>query len=74
MRYTLLYLCIIPTGQYTVSLAVFMYILMMIPAQVVYQRKMNRKWLHLTGFLPHVPLQWFFIELAALERYGECLN
>ncbi|CAH2089854.1 unnamed protein product [Euphydryas editha] len=57
-------------SQYGETMAVLMYLLLYIPAQLLETRELARWTLPLCGLLPHVPMHWFWDEVAALQQYG----
>ncbi|XP_050352900.1 phospholipid-transporting ATPase ABCA3-like isoform X1 [Nymphalis io] len=61
---------IINSTQYTESLAVLSYVLLYIPCPMLENRNLSSWIFPLSGLLPHVPLQWFWNEVAALQQYG----
>ncbi|XP_047536048.1 phospholipid-transporting ATPase ABCA1-like [Vanessa atalanta] len=61
---------IINSTQYTESLAVVSYVLLYLPCLMLQNRDVPTWILPLCGLLPHVPLQWFWNEVAALQQYG----
>ncbi|CAH2089852.1 unnamed protein product [Euphydryas editha] len=63
---------IVNNSQYGETMAVLMYLLLYIPAQLLETRELARWTLPLCGLLPHVPMHWFWDEMAALQQYGKC--
>ncbi|CAH2089850.1 unnamed protein product [Euphydryas editha] len=61
---------IVNNTQYTETLAVLVYIALCIPARLLEGRNLPRWTLPLCGLLPHVPMHWFWDEVAALQQYG----
>ncbi|CAH2089851.1 unnamed protein product [Euphydryas editha] len=61
---------IVNNSQYGETMAVLMYLLLYIPAQLLETRELARWTLPLCGLLPHVPMHWFWDEMAALQQYG----
>ncbi|KPI94545.1 ATP-binding cassette sub-family A member 3 [Papilio xuthus] len=65
---------LVKNNQYAVTLSMFAYTALWIPARVVSGRRPPRALLPLTALLPHQPMQLFWEELAALEKYGHGLT
>ncbi|XP_053614714.1 phospholipid-transporting ATPase ABCA1-like [Plodia interpunctella] len=61
-------------SQHTTGLAIFIYVVSMIPANQLSYRKLPAKLLPLAGLLPGVPATWFFKELSVLEQFGAGLT
>ncbi|XP_045537568.1 ATP-binding cassette sub-family A member 7 [Papilio machaon] len=64
----------VKNNQYAVTLSMFAYTALWIPARVVSGRRPPRALLPLTALLPHQPMQLFWEEIAALEKYGHGLT
>ncbi|CAH2089825.1 unnamed protein product [Euphydryas editha] len=65
---------IVNNTQYTETLAVLAYVLLYLPGHLVQSRELPRWTLPLTGLLPHLPMYWFWDEVAALQQYGVGLS
>ncbi|XP_045452694.1 phospholipid-transporting ATPase ABCA3-like [Melitaea cinxia] len=65
---------IVNNTQYTETLAVLAYVLLYLPGHLVQSRELPRWTLPLCGLLPHVPMHWFWDEVAALQQYGMGLS
>ncbi|XP_046970416.1 phospholipid-transporting ATPase ABCA1-like [Vanessa cardui] len=61
---------IINSTQYTESLAVLSYVLLYMPCTMLEGRDVPTGLLPLVGLLPHMPLEWFWDEVAALQQFG----
>ncbi|CAH0713097.1 unnamed protein product, partial [Brenthis ino] len=55
--------------QYTVTIATFAYIFLDVPARLLGSYTVPRWALPLCGLLPHVPMDWFWKEVTALEQF-----
>ncbi|XP_045452693.1 phospholipid-transporting ATPase ABCA3-like [Melitaea cinxia] len=65
---------IVNNTQYTETLALLVYVVLYIPARLLEGRELPRWTLPLCGLLPHVPMHWFWDEVAALQQYGMDLS
>ncbi|XP_052743810.1 phospholipid-transporting ATPase ABCA1 [Bicyclus anynana] len=61
---------LVKTTQYTVTIAITLYVAFVIPVEVLMEYEISQSYIPLTGLLPHVPMVWFWRELAILEQYG----
>lgn len=59
-------------AQYTVSISVFAYIVLWMPAKLLVNYPPSHAGVLLSGILPHVPISWLWQEVAAFEQYSEC--
>ncbi|XP_060805674.1 ATP-binding cassette sub-family A member 2 [Amyelois transitella] len=60
--------------QHINGLAVFLYIVALLPSNQLSNRKVPAGLIPITGFLPGVPAAWFYTELSVLEQFGTGLT
>ncbi|XP_039759112.1 retinal-specific phospholipid-transporting ATPase ABCA4-like isoform X2 [Pararge aegeria] len=61
---------LVKSTQYTVTIAVTLYLISNIPSMTVANHKVPKWAIPLCGLLPHEPMRWFWSELSILEQYG----
>ncbi|CAH0590016.1 unnamed protein product [Chrysodeixis includens] len=60
--------------RYAATLSVMFYVMMWLPARLLYDKTKPYWATILTGFFPHTPMQWFWAEVANMETYGKGLS
>ncbi|CAH2042701.1 unnamed protein product, partial [Iphiclides podalirius] len=65
---------LIKNTQYAVTLSLFAYTALWVPTQILSKRAIPAALRPLVALLPHAPLNFFWDELAALEKFGQGLT
>uniref|UniRef100_A0A2A4K545 ABC transporter domain-containing protein n=1 Tax=Heliothis virescens TaxID=7102 RepID=A0A2A4K545_HELVI len=60
--------------HYAATLSVLVYIMLWIPTRVLAGRKMHRFLTLMTGFLPHMPMYWFWNEVGVVEVFDSGIS